>query len=231
MRLPINLTALLAMLLLGFTVLGGTGVGAQDSIEAEGPQIEELDGIQHAVSRFYTMDYSAMMESMSTPGAEMTMPEGIISVSGVILEFDEDGQAEDALNTLNDEVNSEDGGMFGEGTEVEEVDLDLGDTSKSYKGAEDIDGQTMDFVVSIVQKDNYLYFVTTGGSAIDVEQVTKDFTNTLIDNDGSGEGEFKEDGTSTGGLWDKFPAADDELIAGLLPSDMVLYPVPATPEA
>lgn len=219
------------MLLLGFTVVGGTGVGAQDGMEAEGPQVEDLEGIQNGVARYYTMDYTAMMESMSTPGAEMTMPEGIVTLGGMILEFDDDGHAEDAMNTLNDQVNSEDGGMFGEGTEAEDVDLDLGDNSKSYKGSEDIDGQAMDFVVTIVQKDNYLYFVITGGSNIDAEQVTKDFANTLIDNDGSGEGEFKEDGTSTGGLWDKFPGADDEQIAGLLPSDQVLFPVPSTPEA
>jgi hypothetical protein len=46
-----------------------------------------------------------------------------------------------------------------------------------------------------------------------------EFTSTLIENDGSGEGEFNEDGTSTGGLWDKFPAADDELVEGLIASD------------
>ena len=65
-----------------------------------------------------------------------------------------------------------------------------------------------------------------------MQALTSEFTNVLIDNDGSGAGEFNEDGTSTGGLWDKFPAADAGVTSGLVPFDQVLFPVPeGTPAA
>lgn len=225
MRFSLKLSALLALLLLAFSLVGGTGAGAQD--EPEEFDLSSFEGIQHGVSRTYTVDYEAMMASMSTPGAEMEMPSGLLSVSALVLEFDDDGNAESAFDTVKEEagsqLSSEDG---------EEIDLDLGDNSVSFKTTEESDGMAMDVVVTVAQQDNYIYLVYAGGSEVDVEQTVKDLTQSMIDADGSGEGEFSEDGTSTGGLWDKFPAADDELVSGLVASDMVVYPEPeSSPEA
>ena len=39
---------------------------------------------------------------------------------------------------------------------------------------------------------------------------------------------FREDGTSTGGLWGFMPPADDPLLRGLVPiRDTILYPTPS----
>lgn len=213
------------MLLLAFTVIGGTGAGAQD----EGMSLEDLEGLQHSVNRVYTVDYSAMMDDMSSPDAEMQMPTGVVSLSGVILEFESDDNAEAALDVIKDQAGVD---LAGSEENVEEIELDLGDNSISYGGTEDVDGQEMQSVITLVQQDNYAYFVYGVGSDEDMESVVSDFTNTLIDNDGSGEGEFNEDGTSSGGLWDKFPGADDEAVSGLIPYDQVIFPVPeSTPES
>lgn len=226
MRFRTKLSALLAVLLFAFTFLGGTGVGAQEEID-DSLEIGDLEGIQYGVNRSYIIDYSAMMETMSTPGAELEMPTGLFTLSALVLEFDDSGNAETAFGAVNDDVAGEDL-MTEEG--VEEVDVDLGDNSVAFAGVEDFDGVESDVFVTIVQADNYLYMVYAGSTEIDLQETVTSFTSTLIDNEGSGEGEFNEDGTSTGGLWDKFPSSDHEAVAGLTAFDMVLYPETETGE-
>ena len=225
MRLRTKLSALLAVLLFAFTFVGGTGVGAQEE-DAASLELGDLEGIQYAVNRTYSLDYSAMMDVMSTPDAELEMPSGLMALSAMVLEFDGDDNAESAFGTIIDEMATEE--LATEG--VEEVDLDLGDDSTSYAGVEEYDGVESDVVVTIVRDGNFIYLIYGASSEIDLQETVKDFTNTLIDNDGSGEGEFNEEGTSTGGIWDKFPAADDELVADLIAFDMVMYPETETGE-
>ncbi len=230
MRLTIKLSALLATFLLAFTIIGGTGVGAQD--DATGELLpEDLEGLQHAVVRGYSLDYSAMLDSAS-PEAELGIPAGVFLVGATILEFDSSENAEAALTQLDEDTNAEDGAALGGESEVTSIDLDLGDNSIGYSGTEDLEGEPSETVIALVQQDTYLYFVVTAGIGEDMQALTTEFTNALIENEGSGEGEFNEDGTSTGGLWDKFPAADDAMFSGLIPFDQVLFPAPeSTPEA
>lgn len=222
MRFTVKLSALLAMLLVGFSLLGGSGVGAQDmSTPEDSINPSDLEGIQNGAARYYTIDYSAMMDDMASPGADMKMPSGLIALGGAVIEFDNDDNAKSAFDQLKDDK-SFSGDLAGDSSE--DWDSGLGDQNKGFKGTEDIEGASMNTVFSMFQKDNYVYIALAAGSDVDVEGAAKDFGNKLIDNDGSGAGDFKEDGTSTGGLWDKFPKADDEQIANLIPSDEVIYP-------
>lgn len=169
---------MLAMLLLAFTIFGGTGIGA------------------------------------------------------TILEFDSSENAEAALSQLDEETGAQNEASMGGETEVSEIDLELGDNSISYSGVENLEGQEAETVITLVHQDTHVYFVVAAGSGEDIQAIAIDFTNGLIERGGSGMGEFNEDGTSTGGLWDKYPAADDELVSDLLPFDQVLFPVPeSTPES
>jgi hypothetical protein len=229
MRSPLKLSALLALLLLAFTMVGGTGVGAQESTP-EGLQPADLDGIQNAVSRTYALDYSAMMEAMATPGAEPSMPTGIVGIGGVIIEFDSDDNAAVAFEKLQEDMLSDE--TFSEDSEVAEFELDAGDQSTAYAGTYETDGQLSEDDLALVQAGNAVYVVYASGIETDVQPVVTAFVQHLIDAEGSGAGEFNEDGTSTGGLWDKFPADDDELVAGLITYDAIVYPQPeTTPEA
>ena len=229
MRLPIKLSALLAMFLLAFTILGGPGVGAQD--DAGGELLpEDIEGLQHAVVRAYSLDYSALLAS-ATPGAEPEVPTGVLLLGATILEFDSSDNAEAALTQLDEETDAAGEASLGGDTEVSSIDLDLGDNSIGYSGVEDLEGDQVETVIALVQEESYVFFVVASGSGEDMQAITTDFTNGLIDNDGSGEGEFNEDGTSTGGLWDKFAATDDAVTSGLIPFDQVLFPTPeSTPE-
>ncbi len=217
---------MLALILLAFTMLGGTGIGAQDDAGGEELLPEDIEGLQHAVVRAYSLDYSALFAN-ATPGAEPTVPSGVFLLGATILEFDSSDNAEAALTQLDEETDVAGGAGLGGESEVSSIDLDLGDNSIGYAGVEDLEGQQVDTVIALVQADSYVYFVVVSGSGEDVQAITTDFTNGLIENDGSGEGEFNEDGTSSGGLWDKFPATDDDLVSGLIPFDQVLYPAPA----
>lgn len=229
MRVPIKRSALLAVLLLAFTILGGTGVGAQDDAGELLP--EDLEGLQHAVVRAYSLDYSALFAE-ATPGADPEVPTGVLLLGATILEFDSSENAETALAQLDEDSKAENEATFGGETEVTSIDLGLGDSSIAYSGLEDLDGQEAETVIALVQQENYVYFVVVAGSGEDIQALTTEFTTGLIERDGSGAGEFNEDGTSTGGLWDKYPATDDALVSGLLPFDQVLYPAPeGTPVA
>lgn len=216
---------MLALVLLAFTILGGTGVSAQD--DAGGELLpEDIDGLQHAVVRAYSLDYSALFAS-ATPGTEPEVPTGVLLLGATILEFDSSENAEAALTQLDEETDAAGEASLGGDTEVSSIDLDLGDNSIGYAGVEELEGDQVETVIALVQEESYVYFVVASGSGEDMQAVTTKFTNGLIDNDGSGEGEFNEDGTSSGGLWDKFPAADSDLVSGLIPFDQVLYPTPA----
>lgn len=219
MRQPFKWSVLLAAMLFGFTMLGGTGVGAQEMEEDFQPS--DLEGIQYGVARSYSIDYSAISESMSTPGTNPSMPSGVLAMNGMVLEFDNDDNAETAFDTMVAEFDTDED--FAE-TGVEPFEIDLGNKSTSFSGSEDSNGIELKLAVTVVQDGSYVYMVAVTGSDIDSEQVVKDFTQKLIDNDGSGEGEFSETGESTGGLWDKFPGADDEQVGELMPVDVIVYP-------
>ncbi len=223
MRSPLKLSALLALVLLAMSLVGGTGVGAQDDLEDDF-QPSDLDGIQYGVARTWSMDYEAMF-AMTTPGAEddFAMPSGVLFMGGLVLEFDNEDNAKSGYDRITEEFTAE--ALFGDdGATYEEWDVESGNQSMSYFSIEETEGVESEIVLSLVQDDNFVYIVSAAGSDIDMKDTTKGLMGTMIDNDGSGEGEFNEDGTSTGGLWDKFPAADDEAVAGLIATDEILYP-------
>jgi hypothetical protein len=223
MRSPLKLTALLALVLFAFSLVGGTGVGAQDDME-DSLQPSDLEGIQYGVSRSWSIDYDAMFAD-TTPSADMSMPEGVLFIVGMVLEFDDDGNAEAAFDAFMDDFEADDLATSEDAT-VEEWDIELGNQSASYYTIEEIEGEESEVVVSVVQEDNYLYVISAAGSGEDMKVPATSLVETMVNNDGSGEGEFNADGTSSGGLWDKLPGADDELVSSLVPFDEVIYPEP-----
>lgn len=237
MRTITRLPALVAVLLLALT-LGRGGVAAQDTGMGSPVDVENLEGIQAGGNRIYTADFSAMTEG--TPGADdMSLPAGVLALTGGILQFDSDDNASKAYDQVAETFT--DPATMGLNSEPEDVDLDLGDKSTSITFEEDIEGMKLSGAFTVVQAGEYVYFAGASGSEFDAGTTVKDFTTKLIDNDaGDDEPQFNADGTSTGGFWNKFPAADDELVAGLSPTDMQLYPVmegggatttsPSTPE-
>ncbi len=233
MRMTMRLSALMAVLMLALTT--GRSGAAQDPGMAAPFAFSELEGAQRAVSRTYTIDVSSIMDSIGTPGPDGTLGEvpelsGVISLAGVIGQFDRGDNAAAAVDRIDQETKASLEGQP-DAPELEEVYVDLGQKSRVYTATQEIEGQTLNLSVLIVQQDELLYFVAGGVIDADAQEISSSFTQALIDNEaGGGEPQVKADGTSTGGLWDKFPKADDQRVANLVAFDEQLYPeVDATP--
>lgn len=228
MRSHLKFSALLALMLLAFSLVGGTGVGAQDDADVEFKP-GDLEGIEHAVARSYTVDYEAMF-AMSTPGAEPSMPSGVLFIGGMVLEFDDNGNAEGGFDKLLEELDVNELTLSEEGS-VEEYDVDLGNKSAGFFSLEETEGVESQTTIAIVQEDSFIYVISAAGSDVDMKDTAKSFIETMMGNDGSGEGEFNEDGTSTGGLWDKFSGLDEEIVTDLVAMDEIIFPEPADDDA
>lgn len=230
------LAVLLAVLMQALTLgRSGAGATAQDPSMAAPFEFGELKGARQAVSRTYTVDFSGMMDSIGTPepnGELGEVPElsGVVSLAGVIGQFDSSDNASAAVDRVDEETKASLEGQPDAPT-LNEVEVDLGQKSKAYTATQEIEGQMLNLSVIIVQQDEFLYFVVGGAIDADAQEMSSSFVQAMIDNEaGDGQPQVKEDGTSTGGLWDKFPKADDQLVANLVAFDEQLYPeVDATP--
>jgi hypothetical protein len=227
----------MAVLMLALT-LGRSGAGA--TATAQDPpmapfEFGELEGARQAVSRTYTIDVASMMESIGTPGPDGELGEipelsGVVSLAAVIGRFDSGDNAAAAVERVDEETKASLEGQP-DAPKLEEAEVDLGGTSRAYTATQEIEGQTLNLSVIIVQQDEFLYFVVAGVIDADAQELVTGFTEALIANEaGDGEPQVNQDGTSTGGLWDKFPEADDALVANLVAFDEQLYPeVESTP--
>ena len=240
--MKLRMIALVAMLaLFGVIARGPVSVAAATTAQdtatpAAGDgnlDVSKLDGIEQGVSRSYMGDMSALMGGMGTPGADASAtPDftslGLFSMDGAIFRFSDDAKAKAAFGTLSDEVTRSLSNDAKVQLKDESVD-GLGDNTKAFSGAVEAQGISTSVFVIMTQKDQFIYF-TTGISfskdANEVKDSTVNFTKALIDGKaGDGEGTVNADGTSTGGLWDKFPKADNEVLKGLKPmADQQIYP-------
>jgi hypothetical protein len=217
-------------LLLALTLIPAA---AEDMEESAGPldDLSQLEGIEAAVSRSWSIDFMAMMEVTpenegDDPFADMT---GTWLIMGMVMEFDDDDNAEDAyamLRDLDDEEYLAD--LDNPEAQLEREDLDdIGDEAQGItliSEAEDDEGL---FRYVFARDDEYVYVTVAISSDADSGAVADDLAEAMIDNtdDQSGIGEFDVDGASTDGLWDIFPDDDDDMFEGLIPAgDEVLYP-------
>lgn len=221
MRHPMKWSVLLASLLFGFSFIAGTGVGAQESEEFNPA---DLEGLQYGVNRSYSIEFTASAPSSSAESTESTPeaePVGLKTLDALVLEFDNDDNAEKGFDALTEQLGAE---ITAEDN-VEEWDVDLGNKSTSLASSEELDGEITNVALTAIQEGNYIYLISSYGGDFDAQDVTRQFAEKVIEADGSGEGEFNEDGTSTGGLWDKLPTADDDLVSALpLTQDMIFFP-------
>jgi len=235
-----KLSALMGIMLLALTIgESPAAAAAQDVGGTEAFNFGTLEGIQEAISRTYTVDFTAMVDAIGTPGpngevGELPELTGVISLQGTVGRFDNDDNAAAAIDTIDAELK---GSLEGraDAPELTELEVDLGDTSRGYMASQEFEGQQANLVVIIAQQDEFVYVTIGAVIDADAQAVTTDLTRAMIDNeDGDDEPTFNEDGTSTGGLWEKFPKTDDELVAELTAFDAQVYPDPdgaSTPES
>lgn len=224
MRLPkVLMTTLVALAFLA-------GLAMPAAAQEDAPlQIEDLEGIQQAVARQFTLDPSALAEA-ATPGAT---PDGLVGVITMAMSFETEEDAARAVSMLGDDLVRTD--LAGEGGTVEEVQLDIDSDHLAYLISANADGMSTTILAAIAQDDAAINIVMVATLGADPEPVaTRTLTDMAEAEAGDGEGTFNPDGTSTGGLWDKLPNA--EALAGEFPGqvtveDETLYPESSAPVA
>ena len=199
--------------------------------ESEGPFADptQLEGLEEAVRRTYTLNYSSLMsEASPNASGNFEYQAGIQALFTAVYKFDSEDHAKESLDKAKAQIEEE--GIAG--VEFEEVEMDdLNDDTLGLTATADQEGAgTTVSTVVLTQEDDYLYLVfgIAIGTDTDVNGIVGDLVKYLIDEDaGDGDPTFNDDGTSEGGIWDKFPDADHDLVKGLDPTDEQVFPVPA----
>ena len=231
MRKLIRLSALLLIMMLAIAGTRSSSVLAQDDATAESgsafDDLTQLEGLEEAVGRTYSFDYEALMANASPEDFEnFEYPEGIQYLSAIVLKFDSDDNAKAALDLAAEELPN----AAGDDIELTEIEVDGFNDDTLALGATEEDeelGPTATTAI-ITQEDEYLYLTigVASGEGQDATETVSELAKQVIDGDTGGDATFNEDGTSEGGLWDKFPDAGSELVEGLVATDEQIFPEP-----
>lgn len=184
-------------------------VGAQTPT-AEDP-VEALNEIASEVTiygRFFEGDLTG------TPEASTEMP---LTVIVQAYELEDADVAEEALPYVEQLMKEELEPIVGQPLESEEVD-DLGDNATRSSATIDQNEMSINVSLILVQQDETIYVVGSVVMNGDADQMATDVMEFMLDGEAgdAADVEFNEDGTSTGGYFDVFPAEEDaELVQGL----------------
>ncbi|MGC4189823.1 MAG: hypothetical protein QM589_01135 [Thermomicrobiales bacterium] len=195
------LALILATLMVGRPAL----VSAQD----DPTELSQLPGVQSGVSRDWMIPFS-----WSTPEPVDGPQIGYLGAS--IVQFDTEAHAQESFGII---VKSLAETPADEATPDEllfapaDFGSDLGDERAAFQPA---DTAWAPISTLIVRDGSLIYLVVGTAMQGDASEAVATLAGTIIDREaGSGEGTLVDDGTSSGGLWDKFPPSDDPVLAGL----------------
>lgn len=214
--------------LLAFVVI--TASVSTISAQSEGSlQFEDLEGIQKAYARTFNADMAAMANG-ATPGATAN---GWYALLAMALQFDSADHAGAGLETVLNEVEAS--SFAGEGGQVEDVELDIDMEHVARRNVLEADGMTVTALIAAVHDDEHVYLVAGVTFGEDPAPVVASTLSSIVETDASSEAEtLRENGTSEGGLWARFPSLEEvqaDAPALVEVEDQELYPVPsqATP--
>lgn len=209
---------LLTLSLLLTLGLSASGVAAQ----VEAPNLDDVDptadveGIQSIYDRTFSVDFEALMASPEADfdNLDISAMMSVISIQGMT--FDSEDNANAYLDQMRDELDAsmeEDPSTF-DGIEISDLDgfdvdglqliMDMADLEITASVVIFVDGNQV-FQIMVMNSD----LETAKASAdavtqfvIDAETETEEVT-------------FNADGTSTGGVFDRMPTGDDEVVGDL----------------
>lgn len=209
-------TLFLSLLLtLGFAA--SATVSAQEAPPL--PEQADIEGLESGYARMFMPDFEAMMEAAQTPGADVSFDEdGIMMIMTSVFTFDSADNAGNALDTFGDGMAESLSGD--DNIEKNDVD-DLGDKAVSYTGEIEESGTTMQSTVILIQDGSMVHMImVSGGTADEGIDTATNIGQFMVDGEpGDDDVTLNDDGTSTGGVFDLMPTADDtDLTAGLQPS-------------
>ncbi len=229
MRNPFRLLAGFAMAaLLGLSLIAPAA--AQDA-DTETLGLEEIDGMQRLVARYYSVDLEAMLDSMGTPGAGGEDALDLWSAqfaSAGVFQFESDETAESGFDVLYEELRT---GLVEPGDtpelQIEEYEVDdLGDEARALDTVVDEEGRPLHLTALFVRDGQHIFYLIGSSAREEGAQTVLVLARSMVDAEpGDGEESFAEDGTSTGGIWDLLPAAGHEALGEMIPqADEILFP-------
>lgn len=217
---------LLTITMLLTLALSAQGVAAQvEAPEIESVDYSEIDGLQSVYSRAYTVDFMAMMSSPEANLEEMDMAAMMRNISIQGYTFESEDQAKAFLDTTKEEA---EGGLT-EAEDLGEVEMkDLEAVDKegvTMTMVMDLEGESIAMTVHMFVDGNHLFMVISTDADLDASNSKADaVAQYVVDAEVQNEEvTFSEDGTSTGGVFDRMPEAGHELVADLTVMDMELY--------
>jgi hypothetical protein len=216
MRRILRLSVILMALVFALPMTQGWTQDTEDETILDNPS--QLAGIEFGVSREWVSTID-----MSTP-----VPEGesvLYFLAGLALQFDDDDNAGTAFDLMKDEVITfvtEEFGIAPDDLTIDESDDELVAHGEIVQGDE-----RAYFKYVVARHDQYVFVAATASTDESASAAADDLVDYMADQDdvASGLGDFQEDGSSTGGLWDVFPAADHDLVSDLqVASDAIIHP-------
>lgn len=212
-----KLILVLTMLLtLGFS-LQGVAAQTPDSSGAPLGEAMQAEGLESAYDRTYMMDFEALMASPSADMAEMDTAAMMRVVSITGMTFDSEDNAKNYVNDMKSQIeDAQESGEMPEGTEIRE--LEDGDIDKdgivATMSMEDLGVNSA--ILVFVDGDQVFMIVAIDADVESAEAKVTDIAKYVVDADvENDEVTFNEDGTSTGGVFDRMPEAGNELVGDL----------------
>lgn len=217
-----RITRALPLLLLALIPLATTAHAQDVEATATLLGIEELDGVQRAVSRTYATDVADIVAATTDEEAEPDdagIGEGPLTMMMLVAEFDTGASASSAYDTLGERLQPQVEGASGGEVEAVEID-DLGDAAIQVTSVRE--GESMLVSAVLVQEGEWLYLamaVSQDDSAPDAALGAVDYGMRQTAEDGATI--YLHTGRSSGGIWNKLPGTGTN--AGALNGTQPIY--------
>lgn len=219
-RLFVTLSLLLSLGLSTVSVAAQTDPGGTpDPMAGVEDAYRSIEGVESVYDRTFSIDPMALTSTPEDGDAgqiDMSAMMYVISIQGITFDSEENATAyiDDMTSALEEAQGDADAGSMLEDVEISNLDdLDV-DGTRIETTVPEVDLAASQIVFS---DDNYVFQIVviqpdmeTAGS------ITDDIANFMIDADTeTDEVTFSDDGTSTGGVFDRMPTGDDDVVGEL----------------
>ncbi|HVL22646.1 MAG TPA: hypothetical protein VM450_01090 [Thermomicrobiales bacterium] len=216
MNQVLRLTGLLVLV----TLLAGwqSPALAQEASPAGGGEVTILAGMREAIGRQYAVDVDAPSASPAVGTPESAAVPDIFFVTARIVAFDTDDHAATAYEQSIAGAMSEVEALGVTEAQVTADDIPgLGDQAHAVTMHSTRDGVDGYLRLLFVRDQGMLYIISVIASTEQGAGLAGKIATAMLAREASDEkATFNADGTSTGGLWAIFPAADDPALRGLI---------------
>jgi hypothetical protein len=217
MKLFPRIATLAFAMVLALTLTSYPNVAAQDTGDLSDTydDIAELDGLESGVVRSFNVDYSSLfaaegsppsLDNLATPASPspLGLAPGLFLFTAGVLQFDSEDSAAAAVEDARSDIVDEE-----EGSEIEVEGLDGATTAFTFEETDEFG--TFGGTTIVTQDGDQVVLVLAAGLDFDTTELASEVAVDVVGAEaGSGEPAFSADGTSSGGLWDKLPASDDD---------------------